>query len=187
MFAITRTILFTTAIYLGLALGGAITHADTPPNYRALIETKNNTMSELLENRAKINDTVTFLHEHISDQALFDMSMSNATMPKDMPQQNIQMSKADYINSFIQGTHFIENYNVTIETVEVQPTGDGKNVVSKEIMTEQGLAMNPNDIKESGKAFISTTKCVTMHEIKNEKAVSIRAKCHTDTSFLNAV
>jgi len=187
MFAITRIVLFTAAIYMGLALGGIQTNATTPPNYMALIEEKNEKMSALLENRAQINDTVTFLHEHISEQAVFDMSMSNATMPKDAPQANIQMSKADYINSFIQGTHYVEDYHIDIKTVEVQPTNGGNSVMSKEIMTEQGVAMNPNDIKDPGKAFISTTKCVTIHEIKDEKAVSVRAKCHTDTSFLNAV
>ncbi|NCO02657.1 MAG: hypothetical protein GW903_00515 [Alphaproteobacteria bacterium] len=183
-----RAILLTIVTLIGLTIGSSLqTQASTAPDYLALISEKNKTMSSLLEDRSNMQETITFLHQHISETATFEMSMSNTTMPKDMLQQNIKMSKADYINTFIHGTHYVDDYEVSIETIAVQPANDGKSVISQEIMTEQGVALNPNDVKEAGKAFISTTKCITTHKIEGEKAVAVDAKCHTNTSFVNDI
>lgn len=178
-----RSLIFTIAIIFGSTLQ---TNANPAPDSITLITEKNQTMSSLLENRTNMQETIAFMHEHISENAVFDMSMSNETLPSDMPSQNIQMSKSDYINSFIQGTHFVDDYKVTIKTIDVQLANDNKTAISKEIMTEEGVSLNPLNLKEEGKPFISTTSCTTLHKLDGEKAISVKAQCHTDTSFLNA-
>jgi hypothetical protein len=178
-----RSLIITLALILGSALQ---TNANPAPDSITLITEKNQTMSALLENRARMQETIAFMHEHISENAVFEMSMSNETMPKDAQGQNIQMSKADYINSFIQGAHFVDHYKVSIKTIDVQLSNDNKTAVSKEIMTEEGVSLNPNNLQEEGKPFISTTSCTTLHQLDGEKAISLKAQCHTDTSFLTA-
>lgn len=178
---IKRSLIITFALILGSTLQ---TNAKPAPNSITLITEKNQTMSALLENRSEMQETIAFMHEHISENAVFEMSMSNETMPADMQGQNIKMDKADYINSFIQGTHFVDQYKVSIKTVDVQPSKDNKTAISKEIMIEEGLILNPRNLQEEGKPFISTTSCTTLHQLDGEKAISVKAQCHTDTSFL---
>lgn len=180
---INRSILFTIAIILGSSLN---TNANPAPDTITLITEKNQTMSALLENRAAMQETIAFMHEHISENAVFEMSISNETMPADTQGQNIKMDKADYINSFIQGSHFVDKYKVSIKTVDVQPSQDNKTAISKEIMTEEGIILNPYNLQEKGKPFISTTSCTTLHQLDGKKAISVKAQCHTDTSFLTA-
>ncbi|NQZ14368.1 MAG: hypothetical protein HRT94_06080 [Alphaproteobacteria bacterium] len=180
---------FITFAVMITALVGIVmqSHAKPATDGILLITEKNQTMSKLLENRGAMQDTITFLHEHISETAVFDMSMSNETMPEGAPQQSIQMSKADYINSFIQGTHFVDDYKVSIKTVDVQVSNDPTIAISKEVMTEEGVSLNPYNLREEGKPFVSTTNCTTTHKIDGDKAIAVKAECHTNTSFLTGV
>lgn len=162
-------------------------HAKPATDGILLITEKHQEMSDLLTNRSAMQDTVAFLHEHISETAVFNMSMSNETLPEGAPQQNIQMSKTDYINSFIQGAHFVDDYKVSIKTVDVQVSNDPTIAISKEVMTEEGVSLNPYNLREEGKPFVSTTSCTTTHKIDGDKAIALKAECHTNTSFLTGV
>lgn len=179
-----RSLFFALIILIGTSIHS---NARQTPDSITLITEKNQTLSELLENRAAIQETIAFMHNHISENAVFEMSMNNETMPKDIPNQNIKMDKVDYINSFIQGAHFVDEYKVSIKTIAVEPSDDQKTAISKEIMTEEGVILNPHNLQEEGKPFISTTSCTTLHQLEGGKAISVKAQCHTDTSFLNAV
>lgn len=188
-----KTVIKKSALFTLMAITGFIIQANahhlnakTAPDLTTLIKEQNDTMSELLENKTSIQDAITFLHEHISNDAVFEVSMNNETMPKEMLGQSIKMDKAAYINSFIQGTHLIENYKVSIKTLDIKISNDNKTAISQEIMTEEGLSLNPYNLQEKGKPFISTTSCTTLHKLDGEKAISIKGKCHTDMSFLTA-
>lgn len=182
-----KSALFTAIVVIGVFIQvNSHISAKTSPDFTSLIKKQNDTMSALLENRSAIQDTIAFLHEHISENAVFEMSMSNETMPKEMLNKSIKMDKTAYINSFIQGTHLIDKYKVSIKTLDVQISPDSKTAISKEIMTEEGVSLNPYNLQEEGKPFISTTSCTTIHKLDNGKAISVKAKCHTDMSFLTS-
>lgn len=151
-----------------------------------LIVEKNAKMQSLLQKRDP-QLTMNFLHSHISDNATFEISFENNTMPKEIKKNSLKMDKAAYINSFIFGQNYIDNYNVKIKTQNVEIVENGKTAIVEEIMTEEGVMLNPNNILDEGIPFLSVTTCKTTYGFKAGVVQSDKASCNTKTGELATI
>lgn len=147
-----------------------------------MIKAKNSKIETLLNDRTHKAEAARFLHNHISEDATFTLSVYNPVLPS--KEQSFEMSKTDYINTYIQGTNFVQNYNVNIDTVKFEPSkGDPNKTYSTEIMTERGTAMDPRTAKK-GRDFVSRTVCRTLNSLQDDGTViSEGSQCHTEISF----
>ena len=159
--------------------GDAITHK--------LVEYKNAALTKLLNDRQNPAGSTQYLHDHISENAKFDLTVTNPAMPQIASDQTIKMSKQDYINSYIQGPTFITDYRIDIKTTSFtydEKTGEAR---SKDIITERGTVQSHRPDAKKGKDMVSTTICNTVHTLKDGKVATTGAKCHTDVSFEESV
>jgi len=151
-----------------------------------LIIAKNKQMQSLLQQRDP-RKTIDFLHSHVSEQAIFQVSFENTTMPTGNTQQQFQMDKASYINSFIQGLHYVDQYNVQIDTKNIQISQNGKTAIVEEIIIEEGVMLDPNNVLGSGMPFISKTSCKMVYGLNKGVVQSDKAECHTQTGETSSI
>lgn len=118
---------------------------------------------------------ISFMHDHISDDAEITITVSNAatgeTADKTPP---LEISKEDYINSFVHARPLIDYYKADVKMVDFRYDPKTNKAVTVEIMSERGV---------SERAFNSSTKCITEHELRDDVLTSTKALCHTDISF----
>lgn len=152
-----------------------------------MIAEKNKAMITAMNANKQEIPAVKFLHNYISDDAEFEIKVNNTTAPKSVQNQTIEMNKTEYINSYIQGTDLIDNYNFDIKTLDTKYLPEKDIFVSNEILTETGTALNPYNLSEKGRDFISKTKCSTFHRLREGKLISIGANCKTDVSYSNMI
>lgn len=145
-----------------------------------MVQAKYATLEKVLNDRSDYMTTIRFLHDHISDDASFSLTVTNTTDRQTAKSPIMEMNKEDYINSFLQGPRFIAHYEMEIETAGFV-YDDKKNVAfTLDIMTERGqMKSELND----GKPFISRTVCRTQHALQNDTIVATASECHTDISF----
>jgi hypothetical protein len=152
-----------------------------------MVAAKNAELAKLLNDRQNTNGSTQYMHEHIAENAKFELSVNNPAMPEAASGQSFQMNKADYINSYIQGPVYISNYNIAIKTASFAydaATGEAR---SRDIITERGTLQSPRPDAKAGKDMVSTTTCETTHTLKDGKLATTGAKCHTEVSFEESV
>jgi hypothetical protein len=149
-----------------------------------LVIRKNAEMERVLNagNHNKL-DAIRFLHRHISDDARFALTVNNPAMRGHNPAATVEMDKEAYINTFVQGTNYIDNYSVSIKTLLTEPAPGGAEALADEILTERGTMMNPNNLSAPGQQFVSRTRCRTRHALENGALVTRGGACHTDVVF----
>ena len=140
-------------------------------------------MRESLNDRSNRQAAIAFLDSHVSTKGRFIFHTHNTIAPTSEQKQKFVLDKTRYIQSFIDGTNFIDNYSITIDVHEVSIEEDGLQATSQETITERGIALNPFNMLEDGKAFIAITTCTTRHVLQDDKAVSDTADCRTTTSL----
>ena len=143
-----------------------------------MVATKNAELAKLLNDRQNTNGSTQYMHEHIAENAKFELSVNNPAMPEAASGQRFQMTKEDYINSYIQGPVYIAHYNIVLDSL----TG-----ASRDIITERGTLQSPRPDAKAGKDMVSTTTCETTHALKDGKLATTGAKCHTEVSFEESV
>lgn len=147
-----------------------------------MVAEKYSKLEKLLNEHAEYEKLIHFLHDHISEDAVFRVTVTNPAMPQPADEQLLELGKSDYINSYIQGTHYIDRYEMNINTIDFKHTTDG--AISLEVMTERGLMADPaNPSPARGRPFISRTTCRTHHKIEDKKLIATASECHTDVSF----
>ncbi len=151
-----------------------------------LIIEKNKQMANLLKAR-DARKTIDFLHSHVSEQAQFNMIFSNSFMPETAQGQSMTMNKESYIKSFIDGLHYVDNYNINIQTKNIEISENGKMAMSEEVMTEEGVMLNPHKAGDEGVPFLSKTTCHTLYALKGDKILAEKAECLTQTGKINAI
>ncbi len=141
-------------------------------------------LEQALNNRGAFQDMVKALHEHIGDDARFKVTVSN---PVSGGQKSpvMELSKQDYINTYIQGTHYVVDYSVELETAAFQYDPQTDQAYTMDVMIERGTMMTQRF--DSGKPFISRTTCRTKHELQGEKLVATAGECHTAISFEESI
>jgi hypothetical protein len=151
-----------------------------------LIIDKNNKMEALLKSR-DARKTIDFLHSHVSEQAEFQIKFKNAFMPDTAAEQGMILDKEKYIKSFIDGLHYVDSYNVNIETKSIEISENGQIAMSEEIMTEEGVMLNPQQPSAEGIPFLSRTTCRTMYTLENDTIQSQKASCYTETGKISSI
>jgi hypothetical protein len=149
-----------------------------------MVEAKNNAMEAALQNRAAHAEMIRFLHNHISADASFEITVSS---PLDMSggAPKMTLDKTEYINSHVQSGQFVTDYDVTIKTMDVWMNEADNSAVSTDLMIESG-AMMTNEGKKQ-KPFVSRTKCTTIHDLENDILVSRESECKTDISYIEDI
>lgn len=149
-----------------------------------MVEAKNNAMELALQNRAAHAEMIRFLHNHISADASFEITVSS---PLDMSggAPKMVLDKTQYINSHVQSGQFVTDYEVTIKTLDVWMNEADNSAVSTDLMIEFG-AMMTNEGKKQ-KPFVSRTKCTTIHAMEDDLLVSRESECKTDISYIEDI
>jgi hypothetical protein len=151
-----------------------------------LIVEKNQQMEDTLQKRDP-KATITFLHNNICDNATFNIQVNNPTLDVSQANQSFQMNKVDYINSFITGMHYVDQYDVSIETTNINISSDKKTATVIEVMTEEGVILNAQNLNNPGMPFLSTTTCTTTYKINAGQMQSDQAFCKTQTGAINTI
>ena len=154
--------------------------ADSGVITQDMVQNKYQNMEKVLNNRSDYAQVVNFLHQHISEDAQFRLTVTNPTAPGADKSPVMEMDKKDYINSYLQGPQFIEDYSLQIETSGFEYNQQNGRATTLDIMTERGVMMS--DLND-GKPFVSRTLCRTQHGLVESKVVSLASECHTDISF----
>lgn len=173
-------------LFVFIASAPLIANASQQKITSSLILEKNKEMQALLQKRDP-KQTIDFLHSHVSESAVFKVSFENTTLPKNMAQQNFEMDKAGYINSFLQGLHYVDEYNIKIDTKNIEIADNGQTAIVEESITEEGVMLNPDNVLATGIPFISNTSCKTIYTIANGVIQSDKAQCHTQTGEASAI
>jgi hypothetical protein len=153
-----------------------------------MVAEQNNAMAQALNKRDDLMQAIRFMHDSISPDAKFHLTVVNPTLPQAAQGQAFDMNKEDYINSYIQGTKFISGYQMDIQTIGFKYDPQSGEATSVEILTERGTAMDPRTLQaDSGKPFVSTTTCTTHHALDGDRLVAKNADCRTEVSFEAAI
>lgn len=140
-------------------------------------------MRDSLNDRSNRQAAIAFLDGYVSKEGRFVFHTHNYTAAPSEQKQKVVLDKTQYIRSFIDGTNFIDNYFMTIDVHNISIANNGLTAVSEETITERGIALNPFNMLEDGKAFIAITTCTTRHVLQEGKAISDTADCKTTTSL----
>jgi hypothetical protein len=154
---------------------------------QTMVEEKNAALTRLLNDRKNPAGLTHYMHDHISDNARFVMTVSNPVMPQIGKDQNFELNKQDYINSYIQGPAFITGYSVKIETGNFRFDEAKGEAYSTDVIVERGTIASPRPDAKSGQDMISRTTCNTVHRMEAGKLLSAGGQCHTDVSFEEAI
>ncbi len=147
-----------------------------------LIAQKNLEMKKVLNQDKRTLSAINYLHKHISDDARFRLTVNNPVLPIDS-KQTFEMNKEAYINTYIQGTNYIDDYEFDIDTVSVKMDLESAEAITEDILVERGEMLNPYNLEAPGKQFVSRTRCTTRHKVIDGELVSKGGSCHTDVSF----
>lgn len=161
-------------------------HADANLITQTLIVEKNQQLEETLKKRDAI-ETINFLHSNISDDATFQIEVNNLTREAISANHNFQMNKKDYINSFINGMHYIDEYDVSIKTTNIDIAPNQKTAIVTEVMIEEGVILNAQNLNNPGMPFLTKTTCSTTYTINVGQMQSNKALCQTQTGEINAI
>ncbi|NCC21151.1 MAG: hypothetical protein EOM26_01665 [Alphaproteobacteria bacterium] len=149
----------------------------------AMVAEKNAEMEVILNKEGQKLAAIRFLHRHISDDAQFKLTVNNPAMPTASADRTIEMDKESYINTFIQGTNYIDRYQFSIDTLDTKPLPGGAEAITEEILTERGVMLNPLNLNAPGRNFVSRTRCQTRHAVENGELISRGGECHTEVAF----
>lgn len=169
---------FLSVFVTALTSSGAF--AETGNITKKMIDEKYAQLEKALNSRDSYQETIKVLHSHISDDATFRLTVTNPTLAESSKSPVMEMNKQDYINTYIQGTHYVADYQMDIATSGFQYDPDRNKAFTLDIMTERGTM--PNELNE-GKPFVSRTTCRTAHELREGQLVATASECHTDISF----
>jgi hypothetical protein len=147
-----------------------------------LVVEKNQQMEKLLQNR-DAKATINFLHNLVQENAVFDIELDNPTLTKKIGKNTIKIGKVDYINSFIQGLSYIDDYKVKINTNDIKVSADKKSVEVTETMVEHGVIKRNKDPV----SFNSKTTCVATYLVDESTLSYSKASCKTVTGATNTI
>jgi hypothetical protein len=174
--------LFAFAVFLSILGFSAQSFASDELETKALIAQKNLEMKQILNQDKRTLAAINYLHKHISEDARFRLTVNNPVLPID-PGQTFEVNKETYINTYIQGTNFIDQYQFDIKTVSVEIDPATNEAVTEDILTESGVMLNPYNLNAPGKPFVSRTRCKTVQAVVEGALVSKGGACHTEVSF----
>jgi len=122
---------------------------------------------------------VNVLHDSIVEDAIFKVTVKNPVLTPAQNATELQLNKEEYINSFLIGARYVKDYNVNIDLKSVNHNAD-KHIVSNVAFEETGSVLDPRNLGNNGKPFISKTIC-TFNHASDLKISS--SSCKTDVSF----
>lgn len=161
-----------------LTASGAL--AETGDITKKMIDEKYAQLEKALNSRNDYGPAIKFLHDNISEDARFRVTVTNPTVAQSGKSPVMELTKQDYINTYIQGTHHVADYEMDITTAGFQYDPGRSQAFTLDIMTERGTM--PNELND-GKPFVSRTTCRTAHELREGSLVATASECHTDISF----
>lgn len=177
------SVLALTVLIASLNLGNASQAKD----YKDVTLEKFAKMESALNDRQDYKGTIDFLHTYIDENAVLEMKFDNPTLPKAIQGQVIEMSKADYINSFVMGTSNIDQYEITIENRSIEFDVDRKTVRTINTFVESGQVVQISKPSKQPEPFNSITTCLYEHKFENNDLTLIRAECETKVGLMQDI
>lgn len=144
------------------------------------------TFENLINNPETRQDFIIHLHNHIHHDAVFNNAVTSADNPMHLASSPQTLDKADYINSYIEGTNYIQDYALNIELVSIS-YGQSGTIKAEEIFYESGQTLNPLEMDKEGQNFISTTRCTSLYHIENDQPMKTGATCHTQIHYQDVI
>lgn len=135
------------------------------------------TMENVLNARQARENVAIFLHDYLQDDAVWQL---NVQALDTRTEERFTIGKAEYIDSYLSGTDYIEDYHASLELVGLSVSEDGRSAISHERMTETGLVRASRDLTTRPRRFISTTTCKTALTLEEGAPVSHGGTCRTD-------
>lgn len=178
---------FLVAALLVFSMAFPVTGLDAASDLRTapfVIEQHFQQLEEALNNRRQPMQKVHVLHEQISDNAVFHMTVDNPALSAAQNDTGFEMGKADYINSFLLGGQHIADYKASIQVVSIDPDQRSGNVTSVILLEESGAVLDPFFTGRRGRDFLSRTVCTSVHG-RNLQIMS--SACDTAVSYQNPV
>lgn len=187
----SKAITITLALITGLILVAASLNnaSATLQNQDIVTQIKedNEQFSKMLNNKNNPEALMQFLHNKVDNDAEIVMNINNPEI-KEAGEIEMKLTKADYINSYLYGPRQVRNYQASIKTLDVNVDEASKAVTTKEMMTESGFMMNPNDYQDKGRSFTSYTSCTSKHDVTEDGDIRLKhSTCHTDILYDEAV
>lgn len=165
--------LLITAATLAACATGTYASANSPeqtaPEQTAeekILQSKEN-LEDLLSHKEKINDLSAFLHTAIDKDAAIMVQTIEPGAGNAAP-KTIELSKTDYINSYVYGPRAIKDYRVDIQITDFEFDAQNNVVKTHEVMTESGTKLDPWNYKAPGVQFTSKTKCTSSYSLKTQ-------------------
>lgn len=165
-------------------------NADAKLNNQELvtkIKEDNKTFSKILNAKSDLETLLKFLHEKIDSDAKITMKINNPET-KDADTIEMNLSKADYINSFLYGPRQVKSYKAEIKTLKVDIDSNAETIKTKDMITESGIMLNPHDYQDKGRPFTSYTSCQSEHTVLESGDIKLtNSQCQTDIRYEEAV
>jgi hypothetical protein len=141
-----------------------------------------------LNERQNPGNIIRYMHDHISDDAKFTVTVSNPVSQINAP-RNFELNKQTYINSFVQGPTFIKNYKVSIQMVDFAYDPVSGEAHSTEAMTERGMivSLKPGEAARGGKDMESRTLCKTTYNVRKGTLQVTGGVCSTNVSLEESI
>lgn len=175
-------------LLISLSFSANHSHAKDTTITARQVQAYNNTLAKTLNQKnMDIENTLNILHQAIAEDARFLMTIDNPTLPETARQKPLAFSKTDFINSFVQGTNYIDHYRIDITSQDIEPHPEDGYVISHDLYVERGTMKNPHNPSEKGRDFVSRTTCQTVFTKDGGKLIADGGTCHTDMSFEESI
>lgn len=141
-------------------------------------------MEHALNNANQPLEKINILHDMIKDDATIKVKVNNPVLSPSENAAELTLDKEAYINSFVIGGRYVNNYNAEIQTLAVKAADNKDEAVSVITLKETGAILDPHNLEKRGKLFISTTQCQSIHGANLQITSS---NCKTDVSFVSEI
>ena len=141
-------------------------------------------LEDALNNRAQPLQKVHILHDQISAQAVFKITVDNPALSPAQNATRFEMDKTDYINSFLLGGRHVADYHASIQVVSIDPDVRSGQMVSTILLEESGAVLDVRYQGKRGRNFLSHTVCRSLHG-RNLQILS--SACDTAVSYNHSV
>jgi len=142
------------------------------------VKDKNKVFVQILNAKSSPEDLLKFMHDSVDEDAVIKMTVNDPEQK--VPQMTFQLSKADYINSYLYGPRQIKNYHADLKTTNVEYDHLSHTIKAKETLIESGITQDPHNHRNTGRNFTSQTICDVEHGINKADGITLKSsECET--------
>lgn len=123
-----------------------------------------NAFEQLLIEKEKPQVISEFMNDTIDN----DVKIQVEVIDKKNTPKKLNISKKDYINSYIYGAYAVKDYNISITVDKVAFDPETQTLLAAETTVESGTKLNPWNAKEKGVDFTTKTTCYSFYTVTDD-------------------